>query len=57
MNEVLQVTKIVLSPEQRAFIAKWYYETHLLKRVSDDFIQEFTNSASPSIIRQRTYAQ
>ncbi len=27
---------------------KWYYETHSLKRVCDDFIQEFLNSASSS---------
>ncbi len=30
------------------FIVKWYYETHSLKRVCDDFIQEFLNSVSLS---------
>ncbi len=48
MNEALQVAKMVLSLEQCAFIVKQYYETHLLKCVCDDFIQEFPNSASLS---------
>ncbi len=48
MNEVLQVTETVLSLEQCAFILKQYYETNLLKRVCDEFIQEFPNSKSPS---------
>ncbi len=43
MNEVLQVAKMVLSPEQCAFIVKWYYETHSLKHVRYEFIQEFLN--------------
>ncbi len=44
MNEVLQVAKMVLLPEQRAFIVKQYYEIHSLKHIRDDFIQEFPNS-------------
>ncbi len=48
MNEVLEIVKMVLSLEQCAFIVKWHYETHLLKRVCEDFIQEFLNSVSPS---------
>ncbi len=47
MNEGLQVTKMVLSL-QRAFTAKWYYETHSLKCVCDDFIQELRNSMTSS---------
>ncbi len=46
LNEVLQVTKMVLSLEQRAFIVKRYCEIHLLKSVRYDFIQEFLNSVS-----------
>ncbi len=48
MNEVLQVTKMVLSLKQHVFIVKQYQETHPSKHVRDDFIQEFPNSASPS---------
>ncbi len=48
MKEALQVAKMVLLLEQRAFIVKWYYETCLLKYVCDTFIQEFPNSVSPS---------
>ncbi len=40
-NEVLQVTKMVLSLEQCAFIVKWYYETYSLECVYNDFIQKF----------------
>ncbi len=46
-NEVLQVTKMVLSQEQCAFIVKQYYEACSLKRILDDFILEFPNSVSP----------
>ncbi len=38
MNEELQITKIVLSVEQRVFIVKRYYETHSLKRVHNDYL-------------------
>ncbi len=48
MNEVLQVTKIVLLLEQCVFIVKQYYETHSLKHVRNDFMQEFPNFVSPS---------
>ncbi len=47
MNEILQVVKMVLSLEQCAFTVKRYYETHLLKYVCDDFIQEFSNFVPP----------
>ncbi len=46
MNEVLEVAKMVLSLEHPAFIVKLYYETHSLKRIHNDFIQEFLNSES-----------
>ncbi len=47
-NKVLQVAKMVLSLEQGAFIVKRYYETHSLKHVCNNFIEEFSNSVSPS---------
>ncbi len=43
---MLQVTKMVLLLQQRAFIVKQCIK-HLLKRVCDNFIQEFPNSVSP----------
>ncbi len=48
MNEVLQVAKMVSSLEQCAFIVKWYHETHSLKCVPTDLIQEFLNSICQS---------
>ncbi len=48
LSESWQLTKMILSPEQCAFIVKWYYEAHSLKSTCDDFIQEFLNSVSPS---------
>ncbi len=39
--------KKVLQLEQCTFIVKRYYEIHLLKRVRNDFIQEFLNSVHP----------
>ncbi len=48
MSEVLQITKMVLSPKQRAFFVNRNYETHLLKCVRNDFIQKFSNSVSLS---------
>ncbi len=39
---------MVLLIEQRTFTVKQYYESHSLKYVRDDFIQEFPNSISPS---------
>ncbi len=39
---------MVLLLEQRAFIMKWYNETHSLKHICDDFIQIFLNSVSAS---------
>ncbi len=46
MNEVSHVAKMVLSLEQCVFIVKQYYETHSLKHVRNDFIQEFLNLVS-----------
>ncbi len=48
MYQSIAVTKMVLPLEQCAFIVKWYCETHSLKSVHDDFIQEFLNSVSSS---------
>ncbi len=39
---------MVLWLEQCVFIVKWYHETHSLKLVHHDFIQEFPNSVSLS---------
>ncbi len=60
MNEMFQVTKIVLSLEQCAFIVKWYDETHFFKCV-----RKFPNSVTPfnhailllKKIRKQTYAR
>ncbi len=52
MNEVMQVTKMNLMLEQRGFIIKWYYETHMLKRVCDHFIQEFLQPVIFTFMRQ-----
>ncbi len=48
MNKVLQTAEMVLSVEQCELIVNPYYETHLLKRVHNNFLHEFPNSVSPS---------